>query len=220
MKKILVTLLSLVMVLSLSVCAFASQSFDPTLKVEPSADGKTITVTMNALPDGVSAELIIPCDGWENATVKDSTGKTVASTFGEVDTNPDPEVTQLVDAVTFDAKGGTYTITKSSAPPGGYYPIVTPETTPVEKPTETKPTTSTQTTTPPVEDDVTPAPEDTTPVVPDEPVVDDPTVDNTPADDVTQPDNGSSVGLWIGVVLAVLVAAIVVLMILIKRKRT
>ena len=152
MKKIIVTLLSLVMVLTLSVCAFAdNDSFDPTLKIETSDDGKTITVTMNELPDGVSAELTIPCDGWEWATVKDSSGKTVEATFGEVDTNPDPEVKQIVDAVTFDAVGGTYTITKSSAPSGGYYPIVTPETTPVEKPTETKPTTPAQTTTPPAE---------------------------------------------------------------------
>ena len=155
MKKIIVTLLSLVMVLTLSVCAFAdNDSFDPTLKVETSDDGKTITVTMNELPDGVSAEMTIPCDGWEWATVKDSSGKTVEATFGEVDTNPDPEVEQLVDAVTFDAVGGTYTITKSSAPsggtPGGYYPIVTP-TTPVEKPADTKPTTPAQPTTPPAE---------------------------------------------------------------------
>ena len=152
MKKIIVTLLSLVMVLTLSVCAFAdNDSFDPTLKVETSDDGKTITVTMNELPDGVSAEMTIPCDGWEWATVKDSSGKTVEATFGEVDTNPDPEVKQIVDAVTFDAVGGTYTITKSSAPSGGYYPIVTPETTPVEKPTETKPTETTKPTTPPAE---------------------------------------------------------------------
>ena len=152
MKKIIVTLLSLVMVLTLSVCAFAdNDSFDPTLKIETSDDGKTITVTMNELPDGVSAELTIPCDGWEWATVKDSSGKTVEATFGEVDTNPDPEVKQIVDAVTFDAVGGTYTITKSSAPSGGYYPIVTPETTPVEKPTETKPTETTKPTTPPAE---------------------------------------------------------------------
>ena len=225
MKKIFATLLSLALVLSLSVCALATQSFDPTLKVESSADGKTITVTMNALPDGVSAELVIPCDGWEWATVKDSSGKTVEATFGEVDTNPDPEVEQLVDAVTFDAVGGTYTITKSSAPsggtPGGYYPIVTP-TTPVEKPEDTKPEDTKPVVTPttPVEDDVTPEPEDTTPVVPEAPTTDDaPAVDNTPADDATQNDSGNSVGLWIGVALAVLVVAIIVVVILIKRKK-
>lgn len=48
---------------------------------------------------------------------------------------------------------------------------------------------------------------------------DDPAVDNTPADDVVQPDNGNSVGLWIGVALAVLVVAIIVVVILIKRKK-
>ena len=144
MKKIIVMILSLVMVLALSVCAFAdNDSFDPTLKVEPSADGKTITVTMNDLPDGVEAELIIPCAGWDGATVKDSSGKTVEATFDK-----------SADTVTFAAVGGTYTITKSNAPsggtPGGYYPVVTP-TTPSETPTETKPTTPTQPTTPPAE---------------------------------------------------------------------
>ena len=54
----------------------------------------------------------------------------------------------------------------------------------------------------------------------DAPATDDaPAVDNAPADDATQNDSGNSVGLWIGVVLVVLVAAIVVLMILIKRKK-
>ena len=126
MKKIIVMILSLVMVLALSVCAFAdNDSFDPTLKVETSDDGKTITVTMNQLPDGISAELIIPCAGWDWATVKDSSGKTVASTFDK-----------KADTVTFAAVGGTYVITKSSAPSGGYYPVVTPDPTPEEKPTE------------------------------------------------------------------------------------
>ena len=82
MKKIIVTILALAVALSLSVCAFATEPFDPTLDIDISADGKTITVTMNNLPDGISAELIIPCDGWTGATVKDSTGKTVTSTFG------------------------------------------------------------------------------------------------------------------------------------------
>ena len=142
MKKIIVTILSFVMVLALGVCAFATETFDPTLDIEKSTDGKTITVTMNDLPDGVSAELIIPCDGWDGATVKDSAGKTVASTFGEVDTNPDPDITNLVDTVTFDAVGGTYTITKATTPaPGGYYPVVTPDKDTAEKPTETKPAT-------------------------------------------------------------------------------
>ena len=126
MKKIIVMILSLVMVLALSVCAFAdNDSFDPTLKVETSDDGKTITVTMNELPDGISAELIIPCAGWDWATVKDSSGKTVASTFDK-----------KADTVTFAAVGGTYVITKSSAPSGGYYPVVTPDPAPEEKPTE------------------------------------------------------------------------------------
>lgn len=105
--------------------------------------------------------------------------------------------------------------------PGGYYPIVTP-TTPVEKPEDTKPEDTKPVVTPttPVEDDVTPEPEDTTPVVPEAPATDDdPAVDNTPADDVVQPDNGNSVGLWIGVALAVLVVAIIVVVILIKRKK-
>lgn len=102
--------------------------------------------------------------------------------------------------------------------PGGYHPIVTP-TTPVEKPTETKPTTPAQPTTPPAED-VTPEPEDTPPVVPEAPTTDDaPAVDNTPADDMTPSDSGNSVGLWIGVALAVLVVAIIVVVILIKRKK-
>ena len=102
--------------------------------------------------------------------------------------------------------------------PGGYHPIVTP-TTPVEKPTETKPTTPAQPTTPPAED-VTPEPEDTTPVVPEAPATHDaPAVDNAPADDATPSDSGNSVGLWIGVALAVLVVAIIVVVILIKRKK-
>ena len=153
MKKIIVTLLSLVMVLALSVCAFAdNDSFDPTLKIETSDDGKTITVTMNELPDGVSAELTIPCADWEGATVKNADGREISSTFGKVDANPDSTVEELVNAVTFDAEGGTYTITTSTPSyPSGYYPIVTPETTPVEKPTETKPTTPAQPTTPPAE---------------------------------------------------------------------
>jgi len=225
MKKLIVTILSLVVVFSLSVCAFATQSFDPTLDIEKSADGKTITVTMNDLPDGVSAELIIPCAGWDDATVKDSTGKTVVSTFGKVDNNPNPEVEQLVDAVTFDAVGGTYTITKGSAPsggnPGGYYPVVTPDKdTTEEKPTESKPITPAQPTTPPVvEDNVTPEPEDTTPVVPDEPpVIDDGAVDEAPADDVTQPSGGNA-GLWIGIGIVALAAIVVVLAIMAVRKK-
>lgn len=123
MKKTIVMILSLVMVLALSVCAFAAPTdFDPTLDIDTSADGKTITVTMNGLPDGVAAELTIPCDGWSSATVKDSSGKVVKSTFGKTDANPDPDVEQMVNAVTFDAVGGTYTITKGVAYYGGYYP--------------------------------------------------------------------------------------------------
>lgn len=219
MKKIIITILSLALALSLSVCSFATQNFDPTLDIDTSADGKTITVTMNDLPDGVSAELIIPCDGWDGATVKDSSGKTVASTFGKVDTNPDPDVTQLVDAVTFDAVGGTYTITKVTTPaPGGYYPAVTPDKETEEKPAETKPATPTQPTTPPVvEDDVTPKPEDTTPAVPDEPpVIDDGAVDDAPAVDEPQ---GGNAGLWIGVGIVALAAIVVVLAVMVVRKK-
>lgn len=102
MKKLIVTILALVVVLSLSVCAFAApNSFDPTLDIATSADGTTITVTMNNLPDGVSAELTIPCEGWDGATVKDAGNNTVTSTFAN-------------EAVTFAAEGGTYTITKET----------------------------------------------------------------------------------------------------------
>ncbi len=216
MKKLIVTILALAVALSLSVCAFATNdSFDPTLDIEKSADGKTITVTMSELPDGISAELIIPCDGWSGATVKDSTGKTVTSTFGKVDTNPNPEVEQLVDAVTFDAEGGTYTITKRSQS-GGYYPVVTPDKTTEEKPAETKPVV-TPTTTPSVEETVTPEPEDTTPeVVPDAPPVDEPAVDDAPAVD-TEP--AGNAGLWIGIGVVALAAIVAVLAIMVARKK-
>lgn len=214
MKKIIVTLLSLVLVLSLSVCAFAdNDSFDPTLEIETSADGTTITVTMNELPEGVSAELTIPCEGWDGATVKNSSGEKVVSTFDKT-----------ADTITFAAVGDTYTITKSSPPSGGYpgyyYPIVMPEEETEEKPAETKPA-ETPVTPPAKEEVVTPTPEDTTPVVPDEPVVDDaPAVDEPPVvDDVPQPENTNGAGVWVGVALVALVAAIVIVVIAIKRKK-
>lgn len=221
MKKIFVTLFSLAMVLSLSVCAFATTTFDPTLDIDTSADGKTITVTMNGLPDGVAAELTIPCDGWSSATVKDSSGKVVKSTFGKTDINPDPDVEKLVNAVTFDSMGGTYTITKGSVPTGGtsggYYPVVTPDKDTEEKPTETKPVV-TPTTTPSVDETVTPEPEDTTPeVVPDAPPVDDPVVDDAPADDAA-PSSGNA-GLWIGIGVVALAAIVAVLAVMAVRKK-
>lgn len=222
MKKIIVMLLSLVMVLALSVCAFAdNDSFDPTLKIETSDDGKTITVTMNELPDGVSAELTIPCADWEGATVKNADGREISSTFGKVDANPDSTVEELVNAVTFDAEGGTYTITKSTPSyPSYYYPIVMPEEEAVEKPAETKPA-ETPVTPPAKEEVVTPTPEETTPAVPDEPVVDDaPAVDETPVvDDAPQSEATNDIGLWIGVALVVLVIAIVIVAVAIKRKK-
>ena len=220
MKKLFVTILALVMVLSLSVCAFADNTeFNPSVTVETSADGKTITVTMKTLPDGISAELSIPCDGWDGATVKDSAGKVVASTFEKRTDDPET-VTTETNIVTFAAEGGTYTITKGSQSYGGYYPVVTPDKDTAEKPTETKPTTPAQPATPPVvEDDVTPVPEDTTPVVPDEPpVIDDGAVDEAPADDATQPSGGNA-GLWIGIGIVALAAIVAVLAVMVVRKK-
>ncbi len=203
MKKIIVLILSLALALSLSVCAFAAPtSFDPTLDIDTSEEG-VIGVKMNDLPDGVSAELTIPCDGWNYATVKDEDGNVVPSTFAN-------------GTVTFEAEGGVYIITKSSAPsyPGYYNPIVSPEEKPVEKPTETKPVA--KPVTPPAQETVTPVPEDTTPVVPDEPVTDEPVVDDTPAVD-TEPTN--SAGLWIGVGIVALAAIVVVLAVMVVRKK-
>jgi len=131
MKKIFIIILALVLALSLGVTALAIEgssgssvdTFDPALEITTSDDGKTITVKMNELPEGLSAELVIPCDGWSGAVVKDSSGSTVASTFGEVDVDPSEEITQTVKAVTFEAVGGKYTITKVDA-------SSTPSTTP------------------------------------------------------------------------------------------
>lgn len=108
MKKIIVLMFSLVLVVSLGVCASATapESFDPTLDIVTSSDGTTITVTMNDLPDNVAAELTIPCDGWDGATVKDAGNNEVTSTFAN-------------EAVTFAAVGGTYTITKETNNAGG-----------------------------------------------------------------------------------------------------
>lgn len=66
---------------------------------------------------------------------------------------------------------------------------------PEEKPAETKPVE--EPVTPPAEEEVvTPKPEDTTPVVPDEPVVDEPVVDESPVDDAPQQ---GSVAVWVGI---------------------
>ena len=74
------------------------------------------------------------------------------------------------------------------------------------------------TTTPEVEEPaVTPEPEDTTPVVPDQPpVIDDGAVDEAPADDATESSNA---GLWIGVGIVALAAIVVVLGIMVARKK-
>lgn len=123
MKKLIVMVLSLALALSLCVCTFAVESFDPTLDISTSADGTTITVTMKDVPDGVLAELSVSCKGWDNAVVKDSSGKTVTSIFDAT-----------MDTVTFAAEGGTYSITKNSTPtgnsptggpPAGHYPTTT-----------------------------------------------------------------------------------------------
>ncbi len=105
--------------------------------------------------------------------------------------------------------------------PGGYYPIVTPDT-PEEKPEETKPAETKpveKPATPPVKDDVTPVPEDTTPdVTPSEPpVIDDGAVNETPSDDAVQDNSG--VGLWIGVGLVALAAVVAVVIIMATRKK-
>lgn len=120
MKKFFTIIFALLLTFSLSITALATEggnnssvdTFDPALKIATSADGKVITVTVNDLPEGLLAELVIPCDGWSGAVVKDSGGKTIASTFGEVDVDPDEETTEKVTAVTFEAVGGTYTITR------------------------------------------------------------------------------------------------------------
>lgn len=106
MKKIVTLILSFLLMLSLGICIFATDSFDPTLDIVTSADGTMITVTMNNVPDGVLAELKITCKDWDNATVKDSSGKTMVSSFDTSD-----------DTVSFAAVGGTYTITQKSTAP-------------------------------------------------------------------------------------------------------
>lgn len=127
MKKLFAIVLALVLALSLGVTAFATDgssgssvdTFDPALNITTSADGKTITVEMNELPDGMAAELVIPCKDWAGAVVKDSSGNTITSTFGNVDVDPAEDFEVLVNAVTFEAVGGKYTITKAAAPSGG-----------------------------------------------------------------------------------------------------
>ncbi len=119
----------------------------------------------------------------------------------------------------YTKKFSTYAIgyTETGSTPGGYYPVVTP-TTPVEKPADAKPAESKPVDTPvapPSGETVTPAPEDTTPVVPDAPVVDDP-VEDVPAVEV---EPSSNAGLWVGVGVVALAAIVVVLAIMAARKK-
>ena len=68
---------------------------------------------------------------------------------------------------------------------------------------------------PPSEETVTPAPEDTTPVVPDAPVVDDPVEDVL----AVEVEPSSNAGLWVGVGVVALAAIVVVLAIMAARKK-
>ena len=156
-------------------------------------------------------------DGWSDGTNTYQPGDTYTMPEGE-----DVVFTPLWKEVEEEVEEEEESTTPPTPPAPPYYGgniTEEDEELPEEKPAETKPVEDPVT--PPTEEEVvTPEPEDTTPVVPDEPVVDEPVVDEPVVDeppvDDDAPQQGSA-ALWVGIGAAVVAAGACAIVFIRKR---
>lgn len=85
--------------------ARAAETFDATIEVERSSDGRTITITTQPFPNGKTAVISVPCDeSWSQAKVTDADGNELEASVAD-------------GYVSFTASGGgTYTIGRVDPP--------------------------------------------------------------------------------------------------------
>lgn len=114
----------------------AAETFDATVEVERSADGKTITVTTQPFPSGKTATISVPCDeSWKQAKVTTESGEELDATIA------DGYVSFVADA------GGKFVLVETSSVTPPVVPPAAPSVTPDSSETVTNPDGSTTTNT-------------------------------------------------------------------------